>query len=97
MIIIKLIIKPVFAETTGQSSFIINLIVKLSEGNIMWTVIYMAKSKESILKVQEILACENLAVRVRPVGAQNEDSFYEILVPETEAQLAHSILISNGY
>ena len=68
----------------------------------MWTVIYMAQTKESVLQVQEILAEAKLAVRVRPVGDGSagegrDDGYFEILVPETEAQLAHSILIRNGY
>lgn len=64
---------------------------------IMWTVIYMAQTKDSVLKVQEILAGSNLPVRVRPVGEGAESGYFEILVPETEAQLAHTILIQNGY
>lgn len=65
---------------------------------IMWTVIYMAQTKESVLKVQALLADANLAVRVRPVGeSASDDGYFEILVPETEAQLAHTILIRNGY
>ena len=63
----------------------------------MWTVIYMAQTKESVLKVQEMLAEESLAVRVKPVGEGADDGYFEILVPETEAQLAHTILIRNGY
>ena len=63
----------------------------------MWTVIYMAQTKESVLKVQEILAEASLAVRVKPVGEGADDGYFEILVPETEAQLAHAILIRNGY
>jgi hypothetical protein len=63
----------------------------------MWTVIYMAQSKESVLKVQEILAEASLAVRAKPVGEGADDGYFEILVPETEVQLAHAILIRNGY
>lgn len=63
----------------------------------MWTVIYMAQTKESVLEVQNILADASLAVRVKPVGDGDDEGYYEILVPETETQLAHSILISNGY
>lgn len=63
----------------------------------MWTVIYMAQTKESVLKVQELLSAAELAVRVRPVGGGSGDGYFEILVPETEAQLAHTILIKNGY
>ena len=63
----------------------------------MWTVIYMAQTKESVLEVQKILEETSLAVRIRPVGEGSDDGFFEILVPETEAQLAHGILIRNGY
>lgn len=72
----------------------------------MWTVIYMAQTKESVLTVKELLDVSGVPVRVRPVGeggAENavrnaeENGYYEILVPETEAQMAHSILIENGY
>ncbi|HEX2937710.1 MAG TPA: hypothetical protein VHO66_02215 [Ruminiclostridium sp.] len=63
----------------------------------MWTVIYMAQTKESVLKVQEILAEASLAVRVKPIGGGADDGYFEILVPETEAQLAHAILIRSGY
>jgi hypothetical protein len=63
----------------------------------MWTVIYMAQTKESVLEVQKILAESSLAVRVRPVGEGASDGYFEILVPETETQLAHAILIRNGY
>ena len=63
----------------------------------MWTVIYMAQTKEAVLKVQALLAASELAVRVRPVGGASEKGYFEILVPETEAQLAHTILIKNGY
>jgi len=63
----------------------------------MWTVIYMAQTKEQVLKVQEILREASLAVRAKPVGNGDDDGYFEILVPETEAQLAHTILIRNGY
>lgn len=65
----------------------------------MWTVIYMAQEKESVLEVQNLLADSSLAVRIRPVGdGEGDDAgYYEILVPETETQLAHGILIKNGY
>jgi hypothetical protein len=63
----------------------------------MWTVIYMAQTKESVLKVQKMLSGEDIEVRIRPVGSGGDDGFFEILVPETESQLAHTALIKNGY
>lgn len=63
----------------------------------MWTVIYIAQTKEQVLKVQSVLTESSLAVKVKPVGKGSDDGYFEILVPETESQLAHTILIRNGY
>lgn len=62
----------------------------------MWTVIYMSNEKAEVLKIQELLDKASLAVKVRPL-AGGDGSYIEILVPETEAQIAHEILIKNGY
>ncbi|MDR3551655.1 MAG: hypothetical protein P4L75_00895 [Clostridia bacterium] len=56
----------------------------------------MAQTKDMVLKVQDLLAAQGLAVRTRPVGENGDSGFFEILVPETEVQLAHTILIKNG-
>lgn len=63
----------------------------------MWTVIYMAQSKEAVVKIQRLLAENSLAARIRPLGEGGDSGYFEILVPETEAQLAHAVLINNGY
>jgi uncharacterized protein YqgV (UPF0045/DUF77 family) len=63
----------------------------------MWTVIYMAKSKELIARVQAILNDSGLAVRVNPIASDVIDGYFEILVPEIEAQNAHMKLIRFGY
>jgi hypothetical protein len=63
----------------------------------MWTVIYMAQTKEIVRKVQELLEAQTLAVRIRPVGDGGDGAYYELLVPDSEVQLAHGILIANGY
>jgi hypothetical protein len=57
----------------------------------------MAHTKEPVLKIQELLSGAGLAVKLRPVGEGAEEGYFEILVPETESQLAHSILLKNGY
>lgn len=65
----------------------------------MWTVVYMAQSKEIVLKLQEILEKEGLLVKIRPVNknSDNGDNYYEVLVPESEVQEAHSIIIDTGF
>lgn len=63
----------------------------------MWTVIYMAQTKESVLEVQSLLENDKIAVRIKPLCDGTSDGYYEILVPETETQQAHGVLIKNGY
>lgn len=63
----------------------------------MWTVVYMTQDGKNANKVAELLAENNLIYKVRPVGNSDEtDSCYEVLVPETEINEAHSIIIENN-
>lgn len=61
----------------------------------MWTVVYMAQNKENIEKLQHILEEKNILVMVRSVNREdeNEDGYYELLVPESEVEQTHSIII----
>lgn len=65
----------------------------------MWTVVYMAQSKEVVLKLQQVLEKEGLLVKIRPVSknTENNDNYYEVLVPESEVEEAHSIIIDTGF
>lgn len=65
----------------------------------MWTVVYIAQSKDVATKLQEILLKEGLLVKIRPISKndENEDNYFEVLVPETEISEAHSIIIEKGY
>jgi menaquinone-dependent protoporphyrinogen IX oxidase len=65
----------------------------------MWTVVYMAQTKEIVMKLQQILEKEGLLVKIRPVSknTENNDNYYEVLVPESEVEEAHSIIIDTGF
>ncbi len=61
----------------------------------MWTVIYIAPTKNIAEKYQQALAEEGILVQLRPVGSQQSNSVsIEILVPESEAEEAHELLTS---
>jgi len=63
----------------------------------MWTVVYMASNKDIAEKVKEYLTKESLLVKVRPVyNNPCKDSYYEVMVPESEIEEAHSILYQLG-
>ena len=63
----------------------------------MWTVVYMTQEEENANKVVSILEKNNLIYKIRPVGEteDEENVCYEVLVPETEINEAHKIIIDN--
>lgn len=61
----------------------------------MWTVIYIAPTKNIAEKYQQALAEEGILVQLRPVGSQQSNSVsIEILAAESEAEEAHELLTS---
>lgn len=65
----------------------------------MWTVVFMAQSKEIATQLQDILTAEGILVKLRPVSknAENSDCYFEVLVPEAEVEEAHGVIIENGF
>lgn len=66
---------------------------------IMWTVVYMAQSKDIATRMQELLTKEGILVKLRPISKnhENNDNYYEVLVPESEVEEAHSVIIESGF
>lgn len=65
----------------------------------MWTVIYMAPSKEIATKLEQLLVQEGILVKLRPISKNpdNNDNYYEVLVTGAEVEEAHSVIIEKGY
>ncbi|AEV68822.1 hypothetical protein [Acetivibrio clariflavus] len=65
----------------------------------MWTVVYMAQSREIATSMQNLLTNEGILVKLRPISKSNDnnDNYYEVLVPEAEVEEAHSVIIEKGY
>lgn len=65
----------------------------------MWTVVYMAQSRDIAAKLEEYLTKEGILVKQRPVNKDGEkkDNYYEVLVPETEVEEAHNVIIEKGF
>ena len=65
----------------------------------MWRVVYMAQSKLIADHINDILSQEGFMVKLKPIykNVSDENNYYEILVPQTEAQEVHDILMENGY
>ena len=65
----------------------------------MWTVVYMAQSKEIATALQVLLTNEGILVKLRPISKnhENNDNYFEVLVPESEIEEAHSVIIEKCY
>ncbi len=59
----------------------------------------MAQSKDVANQLQEILSKEGILVKLRAISknVENNDNYFEVLVPEAEIEEAHSVIIEKGY
>ena len=65
----------------------------------MWTVVYIAKSREIAESLRTLLESAGLLVKLRPVCklSDSENDSYDVLVTEAEVCKAHSIIIENSF
>ena len=65
----------------------------------MWTVIYIAKSKHIAKRLKELLSQQGISTRLRPLydATLAEDGSIEVLVPESEVEQAHEIIIDSDF
>ena len=61
----------------------------------MWTVVYIAPNRTTAEKYRGILLAEGLLVQLRSIGSPNhgDNCSVEILVPDSEIEEAHEIII----
>jgi hypothetical protein len=63
----------------------------------MWTVIYVAQSRDGADKLQDMLSGQGVLAKTRQIGkSKSSDGLFEILVPETEVEDACAILEQLG-
>ena len=64
----------------------------------MWMVVYITQSKETAEKIRELLQSADVLVKVRVANQSSGEKFgcYEILVPESELDEAHSMIIERA-
>jgi len=65
----------------------------------MWKVVYMTQTKDIADHIHELLTGEGFLIKIKPVykNVTDEENYYEILVPQTEVQEVHTILMENGF
>ena len=66
--------------------------------NCMWIVVCTVQSKETAEQMGKFLEEAGLLFKIRPLAAsqETENPCYEVLVPESEAEQAHIVLIDNN-
>lgn len=65
----------------------------------MWKVVYMTQTKDIADHIHDLLAEEGFLIKIKPVykNVSDQENYYEILVPQTEVQEVHTILMENGF
>lgn len=62
----------------------------------MWTTIYISPKSEKAVKIKKLLESEGIIAKNKTVGNnENNECFFEILVPSKEISEAHSIIIDS--
>ena len=62
----------------------------------MWTVVYISQNEDVAKEIKQLLENSQILVMMRSVGEDEEQKSFEILVPETEVEQAHNIIINNN-
>lgn len=64
----------------------------------MWIVIYISQDKDTAMKIKKLLGDAGLLVKVRSIGLKSDKQYgcYEILLPESEVDEGHKIIIKNS-
>lgn len=64
----------------------------------MWVVIYLAKGKSVVTELRRLLEDNGILVMIRRKTneADENEAFFEILVPQTEVEAAQDIIIGKN-
>lgn len=62
----------------------------------MWTAIYVAEGYDIAKKIESLLKEEGFLVKINTFSKEGDNTLYEILAPEFEAQEVQSFLVDLG-
>jgi len=65
----------------------------------MWVVVYMVQGKEMSERIRDLLTKEGFLFKIKPIykNVAPEDNYYKVMVPKSEANEAHKVLMENRY
>jgi len=64
----------------------------------MWIVVYLAKGRNTVSELRTLLEKKGILVMIRKKTADSDENeaFYEILVPQAEVEAAQDIIIEKN-
>lgn len=65
--------------------------------NGLWIVVYITQNKETAMTIKKLLRDAGLLVKMRSIGLRSDEQYgcYEILLPESEVEEGHSVIIES--
>ena len=63
----------------------------------MWEVVYITSNSEIANKIKEELEKEGILAKVKAISQEGQEGDFEIIVPETDVNEAHNIIIEKGF
>ena len=63
----------------------------------MCIVVYITQNKETAMTIKKLLRDAGLLVKMRSIGLRSDEQYgcYEILLPESEVEEGHSVIIES--
>lgn len=71
----------------------------ISEVSTLWIVVYITQNKETATRAKKFLREAGLLVKMRSIGIRGNEQYgcYEILLPESEVEEGHNVLIEKMF
>ena len=63
----------------------------------MWTVVYVSQNEEKARLLAELFDTNSIISRIHNAGCESEGGCYEVLVPQTELDLAQDLIFENEF
>ncbi|MGN0148960.1 MAG: glutamate decarboxylase [Clostridia bacterium] len=63
----------------------------------MWTVVYISQVEKKARELAGLLCNNDIISRVRNVNCGNENGCFEVLVPQTELDIAQDLIFENEF
>lgn len=66
-------------------------------GDYMWTVVYVSQNEQRARELTELFDSNKIICRVHNSGKNIENGCYEVLVPQTELDMAQDLIFENEF